>query len=729
VRGRPGVLAGALALGGLFFGALPWVLEIDESLGLGAMFTQRGPLAAPNSVVVVSITGEAAAEIGQGTEVDEWPRELHATLIDSLKAGGAAAVAFDMTFLERRAPESDRRLAEAIAAAGNVLLAERIAERTVVPLGGGGTALVERREPPLPEFDAAALGTAPFVLPVVPVRVGQFWTFGLDADATPSLPALALQAYLRPHYVELTDLVESARPGATTAWPVAASLAHDLDEAMRRMRTLFERDARLARDVRALLDERRAGGGTATDPLRVLLDLYSGPGSRHTNYYGPSRTIRTIPYDRALEPDGLEVSGKMVFVGFAETRQPDQQDDFYSIFSQRSGVNLSGVEVGATAFANLLEGRAVRMLPMLWQLLVVLVVGVVAAAVVARRSMRHAAVAALTGAVLYAGSAYYFFATQDLWLPLVVPLAQWAGAFGVVLWWHYRLLGVQREHVHKALGYYVPAALARRIVEESVAIGADDRLLHGTCLFTDAEQYTAVAETLRPEELGALMNDYYAALFRVVKAHGGEISDTAGDSMVAIWASVQPDVAARARARRAAVAVLDAVADFNRAHPGRELPTRVGLESGELLLGNIGAEQRYEYRAIGDIVNTASRIQELNRVLGTRVLISHTTLVDAVAPAVRDVGSFVVRGKRLPVHVFEPLAAASAALDAVALERFAAGMAAFRAGSWREARREFGAALERAPGDGPSSYYLALAGRYETQAPDRWSGAVELAEK
>jgi adenylate cyclase len=310
-----------------------------------------------------------------------------------------------------------------------------------------------------------------------------------------------------------------------------------------------------------------------------------------------------------------------------------------------------------------------------------------------------------------------------------VPLAQWACAFGVVLWWHYRLLGVQRERVHKALGYYVPASLARRIVDESVAVGAENRLLHGTCLFTDAEHYTAVAETLRPEELAALMNEYYAALFGVVAAHGGEISDTAGDSMVAIWASIQPDGAARERARRAAVAVLDAVAEFNRAHPGRELPTRVGLESGELLLGNIGAEQRYEYRAIGDIVNTASRIQELNRVLGTRVLLSATTLVDVPSPAVRDVGNFVVRGKRLPLHVYEPLAAASVPLDAGVLDRFAAGLAAFRTGSWREARQEFAAALERAPGDGPSSYYQALAGRYEVQPPDRWSGAVELGEK
>ena len=125
---------------------------------------------------------------------------------------------------------------------------------------------------------------------------------------------------------------------------------------------------------------------------------------------------------------------------------------------------------------------------------------------------------------------------------------------------------------------------------------------------------------MSPAELAALVNDYYQAIFRVVQKYGGEISDTAGDSMIAVWASSRPDAAARLRAAQAALAILDAVEEFNRAHADSPLPTRVGLESGEMLLGNIGAEQRYEYRAVGDIVNTASRIQGLNQMLGTRVL-------------------------------------------------------------------------------------------------------------
>ncbi len=129
------------------------------------------------------------------------------------------------------------------------------------------------------------------------------------------------------------------------------------------------------------------------------------------------------------------------------------------------------------------------------------------------------------------------------------------------------------------------------------------------------------------------MNDYYGVLFRIVEEHGGEISDTAGDSMVAVWATAEPNPDVQRRALRASIAMIEAVEAFNRQRPSAPLPTRIGLESGELVIGNIGSEQRYEYRAIGDIVNTAARIQGLNAVLGTRVLVSAATLSGSADPS------------------------------------------------------------------------------------------------
>jgi len=217
-------------------------------------------------------------------------------------------------------------------------------------------------------------------------------------------------------------------------------------------------------------------------------------------------------------------------------------------------------------------------------------------------------------------------------------------------------------------------------------------------------------------------------IFRVVQAHGGEISDTAGDSMVAVWASGKPDAGARLRAARASLAILDAVDGFNRAHADAPLPTRVGLETGEMLLGNIGGEQRYEYRAVGDIVNTASRIQGLNPLLGTRVLLSATTLAEVDLPA-RDVGTFLLRGKRLPVGVFEPIAAGGCRLDDGSIEEFAAALAAFRRGDWQLAQGAFAVLAARFPSDGPSRYYDALSRGMRLDPPASWTGVVRITAK
>ncbi len=289
--------------------------------------------------------------------------------------------------------------------------------------------------------------------------------------------------------------------------------------------------------------------------------------------------------------------------------------------------------------------------------------GLAFGALVGRWTVLRAVCAAALAGALYFGIAYWQFTTPIFGCRCSCRcFVQLPASVGTAVWWSYRDVATQRERVRTALGYYVPQSLVRGLTEQTLSPGANRQLLHGTCLVTDAENYTAVAERVSPAQLAALMNDYYRAIFRVVQEYGGEISDTAGDSMIAVWASSRPDALMQLRAAQASLAILHAVQEFNRAHAGSPLPTRVGLESGEMLLGNIGAEQRYEYRAVGDIVNTASRVQGLNQTLGTRVLISAATLEGVDLPA-RDLGTFLLRGKRLPVRVLEPIVGSGCTLD------------------------------------------------------------------
>jgi adenylate cyclase len=724
---RRAVLLGAgVGLLGLVCTAIPRVLELDESIGLAALFAVRGPLPPPAEVAVVSISRDAAAAVGQTPNLYEWPRTLHADLIDALAAAGAAAIVFDIRFEEPHGDAGDERLAAAVRAAGNVVLLEGVRTDAREDASGEVGAIVERRIPPLPELEAGALATAPFTLPVVPIRVSQFWTFGRAAGDTASLPAAAVQAYLRADLPAFYGLLQRARPALAPTLRAAAERP-GLASEMRAIRGIVRRDPALVAAARAALD-RTAPNAAA---LEVLLDLYGGRDSRYLSYYGPPRTIRTLPYDRVLrQARELDVAGKVLFVGFSELRQPEQRDSFYSVFSQRSGANLSGVEIGATAFANLLERRSVAPLSMPAHLGLVLLLGLCIGAALPWLTTGRAAAAAALAAAGYFGAAWLAFESH-VWLPLLVPIGvEIPVALIALAVLQQRDLAAHRARIQTALGYYVPAATVRKLAERSVSLEADRTLVHGTCLYTDAEHYTTVSEALRPDELAALINEYFAALFQVVERYGGFVSDTSGDSMVAVWTTASPDAALRASACAAAVELLDAVEDFNRGRGDRRLPTRVGLESGEVLLGNVGASQRFEYRAIGDIVNTAARIQGLNTQLGTRLLVSGDTLADVSGFAARDLGRFVLRGKTAAVRVHEPLAALPRDWDLGRLtELFASALHEFEARRFRAAERAFEAVVERYPADGPSLYYRSLSGRYAADPPRSWTGAVTIATK
>jgi adenylate cyclase len=736
--------AGLLGLGVGAFGALlslaPPVLHLEETAGLGALFTVRGTVDPPAAVAIVGISADSAAAVGQPAELDEWSRSLHAELIERLTELKAAVIVVDISFDQARVPEDDQRLASAMEKAGNVILLERVVS-DVLDIGGSaasGTAVIETRIAPLPQLKQAALGSAPFTLPVVPIRVSQFWTFGRPTGGMASLPVVALQAYLLPYYEDLVQAVAELDSELATRLPrTQAELMQtgDLENVVRLLRDAFRRKP----DLEAQILERlkTSGQSLSTTALASLVRVYAGPDSRYLNYYGPARAVTTIAYDEILRSSSAyahDIADRVVFVGYSETRQPVQQDVFYSIFSQRTGQNLSGVEIGATALANLLDGSSIVPLAIPQHLAAVFIWGFFVGALFGLLSPLAGGAAAIAAALGYAGAAYFTFGAARIWMPTLVPLVvQLPAAVLAGLIWHYGRSHVQRERIRTALGYYVPAHVANRLARETMGAGAGGELLHGTCLFTDAEQYTAVAEAMHPEALSAFMNDYYQVMFHAVERHAGQIADLAGDSMVAIWTAAEADPRCRIQACRAALEVASAVRDFNALRGRQGLHTRIGLDTGQVFLGNIGAGARYEYRAVGDIVSTAARIQGLNRLLKTQVLVSDAALPSKSPFIARDVGTFLLRGKSTPTRIHELLAvderSASLLGKAQLGERFAAALEAFRQGRWHDASRAFSALLATYPDDGPSGYYLSLCESYRDRPPVDWTGVIALSVK
>jgi adenylate cyclase len=489
--------------------------------------------------------------------------------------------------------------------------------------------------------------------------------------------------------------------------------------------------------------------------LASLIQAYSGENSRFIDFYGPPRTVMTIPYACVLMPCSsqesgssppVDFSGKTVFVGLSETAQSEQQDRFPTVFTSEDGLDLSGVEITATVFANLLEGRHVTPLPLYLHLVVLLLWGMLVATAfigVSATRLRHRSgllMATFAGLGLGIGMGYFgivvwVFTTQALWLPLVVPLLMqlpvglFAALFGT-----YREVNRQRLLTEKALADYVPAPVVKPLARRIAEIRSQGEAVHGLCLFTDAEGYTKVSEALEgnPDKLQALMNRYFEVVCAPVREQGGMVSDITGDAVLAIWPAGSLTSELRKTVCVAALDLLAAVAQFNKAEPEYALPTRVGLGGGPMFLGNVGAGEFITYQPLGDIVNTASRIENLNKQLGTHLLASQLVVEDLSGILTRKVGSFQLIGKTRPLVIYELLCRESEA-DAICLEAiqlFLKGLEQFYAQRWDQAEDLFRTCIHLRGKDGPSHFYLKLCSHYRTHppAPD-WDGTIILTTK
>jgi len=178
--------------------------------------------------------------------------------------------------------------------------------------------------------------------------------------------------------------------------------------------------------------------------------------------------------------------------------------------------------------------------------------------------------------------------------------------------------------------------------------------------------------------------------------------------------------------------VSKAVHNFNNTLENLSFPTRVGLHSGEIFLGNIGAGDHYEYGPTGDTVNTASRMDGLNKHLGTEVLVSEESVAQVDGLVAREVGRFMLKGKAQPMVAYELLGRAEDVNDSEKklCEEFADALAAFRSQSWDEAKEKFHRLGEMRSIDGPAHFYLALCEEYKRNPPgDNWDGVIAMEEK
>ncbi|MFQ5560467.1 MAG: CHASE2 domain-containing protein [Nitrospinota bacterium] len=742
---------------GVFFTLTPYGSGFEENLGLKTLFWFRGAKKPSPEAVIVSLDKQSAEKLNLPLNFSDWPRTKHARLIEKLTRAGAQLIVFDIHF--RKKTPDDHLFSQIIKKSNNVVLVEYFENHAVKnrfsAAGFSENVLMEKTIPPVHPLKAAAVATAIFPLPKIPVLVSQAWVFRGDFGAAPTLPSVALQISARPFLPEFLSLLQerlgqSKGEGGlkkeqdlailkklTRQIQKTALVSVPITDLMKQVRQIFINHSRLRNSLIETLKKEIPGDSPKKRILTSLVNLYSQKPSRFINFYGPPRTIKTIPYHKILNSDDEkpplpDLKGKVVFVGESLLTQYRHRDAFYTVFSQQDGLNLSGVEICATVFLNLLNNSSVRNLSPLAHLAIILLCGLIVPFIWTIFSPFAALGWIFTILFLYSGTAFFLFSSSNLWLPLGIPLIIQIplGSIGTLLWNNFE---TRKSHnlIRKAFGHYLPDTIVDQLSQNLEGL-KEGQLVYGICLFSDVQNYTVLSESLRPETLQTLMNEYFNTLFEPVKRHGGVVLSLQGDSMLVVWASTYEDPQLRKAACTAAIEISEAADRFNQSPGAPPLITRIGLHCGEMYLGHVGGQGRFEYTVMGDIVNTASRLEGLNKYVGTRLLVSEEVISTLTDFLTREIGTFKLKGKGTTVTVYEILELKSncTGQQERLCQMFSAALDLCKNQKWLQANNRLKELLVQFPTDGPGQFYLNFSQDEMSKARiKKWDGIISLDKK
>lgn len=456
--------------------------------------------------------------------------------------------------------------------------------------------------------------------------------------------------------------------------------------------------------------------------------------ARWLNYYGPPGTIPNISYGRAIDTNKIPLgtfSNKVVFVGgsLKTTFSGMHKDEYYTPYSR--GQLAPAVDVQATQFLNLLRGDwLIRFSPKAENITIALMGVLFGFGLVLFRPLVATALA-IAGAALTVLVDFYLFQHHRVWFPSLITVA---AQIPIALLWSIIFnsirLYVQNRLFEQSLALYLSPKLVKKFSNDRELLkpGAKKETL--TILFSDIANFTGISEGMDSDDLAKHMNSYFqTAVAECIHHTDGTIVKYIGDAIFAFWNAPDLQNDHQVRACEAAVRFRELAPQFMN---GSQLITRIGLHTGVANVGNFGSTARIDYTALGENINLASRMEGLNKYLGTEVLLTaeaHAGIEGRFTT--RFLGSFRLKGFQKDVGVFELAGKAEKAADLRPRhEAFAGALKLFQQKNFAEAETAFRKVLEIAPQDGPSKFYLKhLAELSEHPVPEDWHGEVELKEK
>jgi adenylate cyclase len=629
-----------------------------------------------------------------------WPRQAYATLLAFCKRAGVKAVAFDLLFSEPSlyGVGDDQALGQAMQENGPVVLSY-----TLAPPGAG-------------QAEEAA---GP---PVLAISGFSQWLAGSRAPVKP-------QALTMP----VVELAESSGMLANI------SNRPDPDGVFRRA-PLFVNLA--GQPVPSLALAAYLAGASGPVPLSLGKNhLQVGElgvpldetGQSILNFRGVSRTVPTISLAAVVQSELQLEAGETPVIDPA-----DFKDAYVFLGMTAPGLYdlraipidgvYPGVEIHATMLDNLLSQDFLRDSPLWLAVVLTLFFGVLAAvAILFCRNAWQSALAFVFLLPLPFGAGFIAYG-QGVWLPVAVQAVAVLLALICGVVFNFATEGRKKRYIKRAFSQYLHPTVIDQLVSnpERLRLGGEKREL--SIFFSDLAGFTGMSERLDPERLTLLLNEYLSAMTDIILESGGTIDKYEGDAIIAFWNAPLPQHDHASRAVQTALRCQERLAglrpDF-KARFGCDLFMRIGINTGSVVVGNLGSSQRFDYSILGDSANVAARLEGVNKEFDTEILISGACRDQLPSEImVREIARVGVVGRKEPITVFEPLAPGSNKNGR--MDRFATPLARYYQGEVAEAMAMF---QNLAADDVVAGRYAARCREMLANPPLAWDGVWRMGSK
>lgn len=622
-------VAAAIVAGAI--GLLAFVQNVElqtYDLRVAATARQTEP---SRDIVLVAIDNESIRRMEPLVGRWPWPRLVHADVIDYLAAAGAKVIGYDVLFGERdrrkfdvlgtewTGEESDKTLVESTRKAGNVV---HVAEASSIELADPSRALVEN-------LDAPALRSQ---LP--PIRCVE-----QRPRVTPPFADLAKVSRAIGHTLLPLD------PGGTVRRMSPVVQIGDKPISSLSVATVMA--AGITPRVQPQVDG--GAGCSVLIPWRGPAENANGqPTFTSYAFYDVFYSQQQLIEGQKPGIDPALFKDRIVIVG---ATAEGLNEAFTTPFP--SG-EINGPEVHANMadamIGNRSIGRAAVGIPM-----VIAAVVIVGAAGAFLNAWLTAGVTVAAAAMLWWIAVALF--ARGIWIPVVVPLIAMLLAFVGDLAWKYFVEGREKRQIKKLFSRYVSKDVYDQLVANPSLAALGGARRHMTVLFSDIRGFTTMSEKGTPEDVVAQLNQLFTRMVAVVFDHRGTVDKFVGDMIMALYGAPLDDEGHAEHAVQTALAMIKTLQEMNlewAAQGKPQLDIGIGINTGEMIAGNVGSETIMSYTVIGDAVNLGARLESLNKDYGTRIIISEATRQELKGRYdIHPLGDVIVKGKSQPVAIYE----------------------------------------------------------------------------